>query len=321
MKLSKQERIGVLIIAVIIILVLGVIFFIVPKVEEVGISQQQLDSKKVEYQAALDKAALKDGLKDQVIEAYETGRDAADMFFEDMTTYEADGAVREFLDYCNSKDVNVTVDSLSIESPTVSTLAVSFINENPEVSYDLKTYATQGLQESEEVLAAKARRQTLMSHLSSSQTVGSVSVSFTAYFLELEDYLKFVDTVNDYQKDENGKAIRKAIKMNGITVEFDDVTEKYDLIMEKIAPEVTKAAEDELKKNFGDKADVGNDNNNNNNGTTSGTTDTDSSDEKSDDDEKITLTDTVYEAGITLTFYSIERMQDPTDILEAQEVA
>ena len=84
MKLSKQERIGVLIIAVIIILVLGVIFFIVPKVEEVGISQQQLDSKKVEYQAALDKAALKDGLKDQVIEAYETGRDAADMFFEAM---------------------------------------------------------------------------------------------------------------------------------------------------------------------------------------------------------------------------------------------
>ena len=63
MKLSKQERIGVLIIAVVLIIGLGIFFFVVPKFKEVSASTAQLENKQAEYQAAVDKANLKDGLR------------------------------------------------------------------------------------------------------------------------------------------------------------------------------------------------------------------------------------------------------------------
>ena len=81
MKLSKQERIGVLIIAVVLIIGLGIFFFIVPKVKDVKSSSLTLNNKQTEYQAAVDKAATKDSLKTQIIDAYNSGRDQADMFF------------------------------------------------------------------------------------------------------------------------------------------------------------------------------------------------------------------------------------------------
>jgi len=144
MKLSKQERIAVLVIAVVILLGLGIFLFIVPKFEAIGTSSASLLNKQAELQTDIDRAATKEKLGEDVINAYNDGRNIADMFFEEMKPYEADNEIREFIQYCKDNGVNIAVDSLSIGAPTVSTLGVSFSTE-PVVEYDLKLHRVRSL--------------------------------------------------------------------------------------------------------------------------------------------------------------------------------
>ncbi len=304
MKLSKQERIAVLVIAVLIILGVGIFMFIVPKWEQVSNTQKSLDGKKAEYQTVLDTAAKKDGLKDEVIAAYEAGRDTADMFFEEMVPYELDNETRAFIKYCQDKGVNMVVDSLNVSNPAVSTLAVSFFEDGTEINYDLKQYATQGQSQSEEDLEAAARRQILMTQLAGSQQVAASTVSFTINVLEDQEYLDFVDLVNEYIKEENGKEIRKAVMIDGLSMTYSDVTEKYEKLAAEMQVDIDKKANEEFKKNGG---------------TVESEEKTEDPSEDDDEDEKTSIGDELKSYGITLTFYSIERMQDPTDQLDAQD--
>ncbi|MBE6901440.1 MAG: hypothetical protein E7478_03110 [Ruminococcaceae bacterium] len=329
MKLSKQERIGVLIIAVAIIIGLGIFFFIVPKFKEVGVNKALLESKQVEYQAAVDKSNLKDGLKNDVIAAYEEGRDLADMFFEEMTPYELDAEVRTFLEYAKKNDHNVVVESVNVSPASTATLSVSFFEES-ELTYELKTYATQGQQPTKEELDAEARRATLMSQLSQAQTVGASTATFTITALNAEEIVAFIDYINAYEKEEDGKKIRKALMYNGsLGLTFEDVTEKYELIMEEMDIQIKEDAKEELKKNEGDRADTGEDDENQN--TAGGNTaDTpaegegqegENEDDEDEDDDKVSVSDCLETYDISLTFFFIERMQDPTELLEQQEAA
>lgn len=317
MKLSKQERIAVLVIAVIILLTLGVIFFIVPKFNAIGTDSALLLNKQAELKTAQDRAATKDDLQDQIINAYNDGRNIADMFFEEMQPYEADNEIREFIEYCNnSTDENVkvavTADSLSIGAPSVSTLGVSFFTE-PVVTYDLKTYVTQGQQPTEDELAAMARETLLQSALSSTQTVGSIDVTFDVTALSDDDLLKFVDDINNYIKNENGKDVRKAMRLSsGYSVSYSEIEEKYT----KLADEFTEKAVAEANKLLGID---GKDNTN-----AAGNTDTDNAagnngaEQEDKDDKDKSIDDVTRQMTVTITMYSIERMQDPTDQLAAQ---
>ena len=311
MKLTKQERIAVLVIAVIILLVLGVIFFIVPKFNEIGTDSASLVNKQKELAAAVERAGTKDQLGQDIITAYDEGRNIADMFFEEMQPYEADDEIREFIQYCKDNGVNIAVDSLSIGSPSVSSLGVNFFTE-PEVVYDLKTYATQGQQETEEELAAAARTALLKSALSSTQTVGSISVSFTVTTLNDEDMLKFVDIVNNYVKQENGNNVRKAIRLSsGYSVTYSEVQEKYSELVSDLSEKASKDAAAQIKKDTGENVVIDNTGN-----------DAAANDDANKEDEE--KKDSSFEGNtrqmtVTLTMYSIERMQDPTDQLAAQD--
>ncbi|MBP0984276.1 MAG: hypothetical protein J6A19_11180 [Oscillospiraceae bacterium] len=317
MKLSKQERIAVLVIAVIILLTLGVIFFIVPKFNAIGTDSALLLNKQAELKTAQDRAATKDDLQDQIINAYNDGRNIADMFFEEMQPYEADNEIREFIEYCNnSTDENVkvavTVDSLSIGSPSVSTLGVSFFTE-PVVTYDLKTYVTQGQQPTEDELAAAAREILLQSALSSTQTVGSIDVTFDVTALSDDDLLKFVDDINNYIKNENGKDVRKAMRLSsGYSVSYSEIEEKYT----KLADEFTEKAVAEANKLLG--IDGKDDTNAAGNADTDNAAGNNGAEQEDKDDKDKSIDDVTREMTVTITMYSIERMQDPTDQLAAQ---
>jgi len=102
MRLSKQERMAVLVIAVIIILGLGIFLFIVPSFKSIGTSNASLTSKKQELADAQAKAATAMDLGTQVNEAYKQGDKVADMFFEEMKAYEADDQIRDFIQYCKA---------------------------------------------------------------------------------------------------------------------------------------------------------------------------------------------------------------------------
>ena len=331
MKLSKQERIAVLVIALIILLGLGIFFFIVPKFQAIGESSAALISRQQELQAATERAATKEQLGNDVINAYNEGRNVADMFFEDMTPYEADAAVREFLDYCKNvevkddqgnvikKKLNISVDSLTVGEPAVSTLGVSFFSE-PTVDYDLKTYASQGRETSQEDLDAQAREQQLQSELSATQTVGSISAQFTVSALDEDEIMAFIDAVNEYQKDENGNTIRKALKLNtGISRTYADVEEKYADYIADITKNVNSAASKQFEKDTGHKLNIDNaadtaaDNANNDENA-------ENTNNRNNEDSTDSIDTYVYSLSADITFYSIERMQDPTDQLAAQNM-
>lgn len=314
MKLSKQERIAVLVIAVVILLGLGIFLFIVPKFEAIGTSSASLINKQQELQTDIDRAATKQQLGEDVKNAYEEGRNIADMFFEEMQPYEADAEVRAFIQYCNDNGVKVAVDSLSIGSPTVATLGVSFFSE-PTVTYELKTYATQGQEMTEEEIAAQTRQELLQAALAATQTVGSIDVSFTATLLTDEDVLKFVDIVNNYQKQEEGGVTRKAIRLtSGYSMTDAEVEQKYSDYIEDITKKVTDAANKQLAKDTGKTVGAAN---NNAADETAPADNTDNANNNKDD-KVATFEDNTRTLSVSLTLYSIERMADPTDQLSAQ---
>lgn len=323
MKLSKQERIAVLVIAIIIILGLGIFFFVVPQFQAIGQSSATLVSKQQELSNATAKAATKEQLGNDVINAYNEGRTVADMFFEDMTPYEADAAVREFIDYCKNTELkdddgnvikeklNVVVDSLKIGTPTVSTLGVSFFDES-EVMYDLKSYASQGRETPQEVLDAQTREQILQSSLAATQNVGSITAEFTVSALSEDELMAFIDAVNEYHKEENGVSVRKALHFDsGISRTYADVEEKYADYIKDITKNVNNAASKQFEKETGMKLSI----------------DDDTADEENavvgnaeENEKTASAEEYVYSLDVSLTFYSIERMQDPTDQLAAQNL-
>lgn len=321
MKLSKQERIAVLVIAVVIILGLGIFLFIVPKFQAIGTDSAALTAKQAEYQAAIDRANTKQQLGEDVINAYNDGRNIADMFFEEMTPYEADNEIRAFIQYCKDNDVNISVDSLAIGSPSVSSLSVSFFDE-PEVTYDLKT-AAQGTAVSQEKADEAARQALLQAALSSSQTVGSIDVTFTVTTLNSEDMMKFIDIANNYQKQEDGGRVRKALKLSsGLSLEFVDVQEEYAKLMEDMAVDVAFDAAKQLASDTGTKAptkaEVKNDQAEQAAAAAAEAGQDAAAADETDNKDGESIEDNTKQLTVTLTMYSLARMQDPTEELAAQ---
>ncbi len=299
MKLSKQERIGILVIAIIVILGLGIWLFIVPRFEAISASSLTRDNKQAELIDKQTKQATKEDLRIQVMKAYEEGEDLADMFFEELSPYMADHEMRAFLDQC---EANVLVESLTIGEPTTYTLAPSYFVEN-EVIYDLKTYVTQGLEPSEEEAAAANRLALLQSTLGTSQTVGSTTITFVVTAIDPAELIKFCDEVNSYIKDENGTPTRKAIMINGIAIEYPLVTAEYEDAMSEQQIEIEKKGITELYKNFNMTVPNG----------------IISEEAEKEDQKELEVSDYIYSTELSLTFFSVERMQDPTDQLKAQD--
>lgn len=324
MRLSKQERMAVLIIAVIIILGLGIFLFIVPQFQNIGTSNAQLVAKQQELTAAEEKAATRVQLGQDVYAAYEDGQNIADMFFEEMKPYQADNEIREFIQFCKDKGVAISVDSLSIGAPGVSELGVSF-NEESEIVYDLKTFA-RGDSDNGELTEEQQRTAILQEALSNVQSVGSIDVTFSVSTLTQDDMLKFFDCVNDYQKSDG---VRKAISVSsGITIDYNDVQEKYDEIINNIAPDIRYDALRELaaesnvkiptKQEIKEALGIEEANNNQQN-TDGGEDNAPAANNNKDDVVGEIQEDYVYSAEVTLTMYSLERMQDPTDKLAEQD--
>lgn len=302
MRLSKQERIGVLIILAVVIIGLGIFLFIVPAAQTIGTSLENRQNKENEYNAAVEKANQKGPLKEQILDAYKDGEHLADMFFSEMKSYEADAAFREFLAQCES---NVLVTSLTVSEPGTATLSPSFPTES-EVTYDLKQYANQGVEVEEAVANRLARISQLATALGTSQTIGASTVSFNVKAKNTEELLKFVDEINNYTKTENGVEIRKALMLtSGIGIEYMDVIQKYDDYIVEINEQAQAAGlaaiaagiDGEFTYEIPERTEP----------------------EEPEEGEEPTIETTYVNCGMTLTFYSIERMQNPQAQLDAQD--
>lgn len=305
MKLSKQERIGAFVIAIIVILALGIFLFIKPRFEAIQSTTATLAEKQKEYIAAKEKSGTKGPLRDQVLDAYKQGETLADMFFPELCNYDAEAEFRAFLKQCESK---VLIESLTVSEAGTSTLSPSYY-EKSEVAYALKSYVTQGLEPTEEELAAANRQQVLRDALGEGQTVGSTTISFTVSAIDQEELMNFCDEVNSYFKDEHGTPTRKAIMIEGMTMEYRLLQQEYDDMVDEIQEKAVKDATAAIYKAAGLTQPPPDPNE----------APASPNEGENAEDKQPTVSDYIYSVSTSITFYSVEHMQDPTEQLDQQD--
>lgn len=300
MKLSKQERIAALIILAIVILALGAFMLIKPKFEEATRTKETLAQRQDELDKAKARQKLKGSLRTEIEKEYEEGEHLADMFFPELSSYQADNAFRDFI---KQLDFPAVAEQIEVEEPTTETLSISFYTPT-EVSYALKTYVTQGMEMTEEESKIAERNRLLREELSSSQTIGASKVTFKVSVLSREDLLKFLDAINEYKVEaEDGDSdskIRKAISISAIDFDMDDVNQYYDIAVESSTETIARAGRAILRE-MGLKVD-----------------DDDPIEDNPNADRDLTYY-YIHVIDGTLTFYSIERMQDPSVQLDIQD--
>lgn len=310
MKLSKQERIAVIVLTVLVILVAGVFLFIKPNIEDIIDTKSTLANKEKEYNEAVAKAETKEDLKKQILEAYDKGKNTADMFFPELSAYEADNELRAFLETC---EANVLIEDLQVSAPTTAGLSTNVFVPT-DVQYALKDYVNQG--NTAEVADPGLLRQSMIQlKLGVPQTIGATTVTFTLKATTVDDILKFADEVNHYEKD----SIRKAIELN--TIDFVDhkSTDEYNALSEELKAEAKRNAAKIFKEKTGENLNGATDVDDN--PETPTTPNTPDSNPNDDDKNATPLNHYYFEMPCSITFYSIERMQDPTDTLKEQDQA
>lgn len=296
MKLSKQERIGALIILAIVILALGAFLLVKPKFEEVAATRATLETREKELADAKQRQQQKAPLRMQIEQQYEEGQHMADMFFPELTAYDAHNA---FTDFIKQLDFPVVVEEISVSEPDTETLNVSFFTPT-EVSYALKTYVTQSRDMTEEERQARERIEALQSALNSQQTIGASKVEFTVTTLTLDDMLKFIDAVNDYKIMEEGASeeVRKAVSIGSMGIDYELTDQLYDLLSQASSEEIAREGRALLRElgfeGYEESADT--------------------------PPEEIVLEIPItYEFSEAMTFLSIARMQDPKPLLDSQD--
>ena len=344
MKLSKQERIAAIVVIILVILVAGVFLFIKPNIETIMATKASLEAKRTEYEDDVAKVETKEQLKTQILSAYDKGKDLADMFFPELTSYEVDNEFRAFLDQCANRN-NILVEEISVSNPGTAGLSTSVYSPS-STSYALKDYVNQGAEAAED--SNLLRQRMIATNLGDAQTIGASTVSFTVYALTIDDILTFADQVNNYKITENGKTVRKAIELNGVG--FDDLRTK-DILEERGNEAITALREDSDSRfsqylaqldtttrsaraeapaatpapttpapatpaptTPADNNTAAPEDGNDNTSSTPGNIG-----EISVDEERREYF--LYSLDCTITFYSIERMQDPSAVLAEQDQA
>lgn len=315
MKLSKQERIGLLIIIAVVILALGGFLIFKPKVESSIASKKAMQEKQKEFNEKNEEAAKMEPLKQQILEAYDRGSHMADMFFTEMKPYETDDMFREFLENRSytkpgnnspEKKAEVLIEELTISEPEVVELEPIF-REASSTNYPLKEFATQG---SSDVSPAAARNALLQAALGGTQQLSATTINLTISAISQDELIKFTDEINNFMRDEAGTATRKAMMASGIAITYPEVTTKYEDLVEELIEKAQEAGKTELEKNTGLRVKD-----------QQTSTNVPTALPGTEEGEEAIVADYVHQWETTLTFYSIERMQDPAPILEAQDIS
>jgi hypothetical protein len=239
MKISKQERILIVVFLVAAIIGVGVFVFVLPNFNKIGANNKQLATAKQEYSNVLSQLEHESTIDTEISQAYEEGKNLAETFYSDLTEYEADEIMRQFI----AKGKNITVDGLNVSPFTTQSLSVSvftptevtyplkdFANtvvEQPDVTTDISSMSTREL-----VMYAKQVTATLLA-ASDPVTVGSITVSFTAHSDKLQNLHDFVNLLydgiyNDKIKGADGKPLSKATYLSSVEYQMEEKTASTD---------------------------------------------------------------------------------------------
>ncbi len=124
MKLNYRDKVILITLLVIFVWVIGVMFFIKPKFEELDTANKEFDQKVLDLNAKKEEIAADEGLEDRVKEAYKNVTNIANNFYAKMTTDDVSELIDTKLD-----EAKITNDRLDISQYGSATLA--FINGTP----------------------------------------------------------------------------------------------------------------------------------------------------------------------------------------------
>ena len=270
MKISKQERIIIICLIVAVILGVGIFMFVLPNFNQIDKNNKQLDSVKLEYanlQTELEREATIDN---EIETAYEEGKNLADGFYDDLTSYEADEIMRQFIARFNGDEEKITINGLDISAFTTQSLSVSVFTET-EVTYPLKDFADTQLSQAQQPIdfnAMNAREKVMYAksikaaQLAASEpvTVGSITVALTVNSDELQNLHDFVDMLysgiyDEDLKDEDGNPRSKATYLHSVVYQMTDTSDSENTTNNNNNSNTPAEGED---------APAGNNNNNNN---------------------------------------------------------
>ena len=210
MKISKQERILIVVFLVAAIIGVGIFVFILPNFNKISDNNKQLASVNKQYADINKQLEHESTIDNEISQAYEDGKNLADKFFNDLTEYEADEIMRKFI--ANGKDI--TIDGLTISPFSTQALSVSVFSPT-EVTYPLKDFANTVVEtpdkEKYPMVKQKYAKKLQATLLAASEpvTVGSVTVAFTAHSNKLQNLHDFADLLYSgvYEKNGDGKTV------------------------------------------------------------------------------------------------------------------
>ena len=182
MKLTYRDKVVLITLVVILVWVLGVMFFIKPKFEDLDQANKDYDTAVTELE---DKKALikaDEGLEDRVKEAYQESIKVAENFYDKMTSDEVSTQMDNLLD-----EDGITNDSLSISQYSQATL--SYINAVP---VQLETDVDRLAQQSAELGKTASEDIQEVTDDTESVKVPAYTVSF-GYSCTLEQLQSFLD--------------------------------------------------------------------------------------------------------------------------------
>lgn len=239
MKISKQEQIFIIIFIVAAIIGVGFFIFVLPNFNNIDVNNKNLDKAKKKYAELQETLKHEATIDDEIRAAYEEGKNLANSFYDDLTTYEADEIMRQFI----AKGKDITIDGLSISPFSTSTLSISTFNPT-EVTYPLKDFANTVVKQeaqTQDITKMNARERMMYmksikaKDLASSKpvTVGSITVSFKANSDKLQNLHDFVDLLYDGIYDENikgtdGKPQKKATYLSSVTYQMENEVKEED---------------------------------------------------------------------------------------------
>lgn len=233
MKISKQERIAIICFLVAAILGVGIFVFVLPNFNKIDTNNKQLTAVKQEYSDILKQLEHTSTIDDEISKAYEEGKNLADTFYDDLTPYEADEIMRQFIATFNKQEgKNITIDGLSISPFATQTLTVSVFRSS-EVTYPLKEFANTVVEQPDtdvlEEISSMNTRELVMyakklkaTSLAASEpvTVGSITVSFTVHSKKLQDLHDFVDLLFSGKYDD--KLPAKATYIGSVSYQMEE---------------------------------------------------------------------------------------------------
>lgn len=231
MKISKQERIVIIVLLVAAILGVGIFMIILPNFNNIDVNNKNLASAKTQLSELQAKLEAGQDIDERIKTAYNEAKNLADTFNEDLTPQRADEIMRMYL----AKAKDVKIDGLNITPFGTETLQITTFTPT-EVTYPLKDFANtvvttemeqvdvSKMNERERIMYAKKLISSLLA-VSEPVTVGSISVTFNATSDKLENLHNLADLLNTGIYDDkllgtNGKPQRKATYCENVTFEL-----------------------------------------------------------------------------------------------------